>query len=137
MVDLKNCSQCGRLFGNDGKNDLCKKCRSEEDNEFKKVKEYLWENPNSTVNEVHEDTGVKKELILKFINEGRLEAEGLNIGDESACERCGKSISRGKYCYKCQQTILDGIKDNMKQKKEKKDKGKGMFIKNRINKKKD
>ena len=137
MVELKNCGECGRLFGYDGENELCKKCRNEEENEFKKVKEYLWKHPNSSIDEVHEETKVKKETIIKFLKEGRLAAEGLDISLELSCERCGTSITKGRYCYDCQQKIINGFKEIGRENKKEKSAQEKMFIQDRIKEKKE
>ena len=143
MVELKNCEKCGRLFGYEGNSEKCKKCRNKEEDQFKKVKEFLWKNPNSSLDEIHNNTDVKKELIFRFLNEGRLAAEGLNVNLQMSCERCGKSISKGRYCVKCQQVLIKGFKKDKKDKKDnkkgngkQKKLGKEMFLKDRINSRK-
>ncbi len=140
MVELKNCVNCGRLFGYEGRYEKCKKCRDEQEDEFKKVKEFLWKNPGSSIEKIHKNTGVKKNLILRFANEGRLTVEGLDIGNELTCERCGKSISKGRFCLECQQVLIDGFKKDKKKRKKEKDNRKNtdekMFLKDRIKKRK-
>ena len=136
-MDLKNCSECGRVFADDGVHDLCERCRDSEKEKYKKVKEFLWDNPNSSVNKVHQETGVEKELIIKFVKDGRLISDGLNLDYQVHCERCGKTIESGKYCEQCKQILVDGFHSGKnkkkKSKKKKKDSSKEMYIKDRIN----
>lgn len=136
-MSLKNCPRCGRLFAADG-NKLCPVCREEEENDFEQVKDYLWDNPNSTIEEVHEETGVERDTIIKFIKEDRLLAEGLDIDFELECERCGAPITHGRFCDKCQQELAEGFspgkgKSDRKKKKKAREK---MYLKDRINKRK-
>ena len=134
-MELRNCEKCGQLFTYDGIHKLCPNCREEEEDKFKKVKDYLWENPNSTINKVSEETGVDREIIVKFVKEDRLASEGLEIEtEELKCERCGASISHGTLCDKCRKELINGFSSKSKKesKKKKKDSKDDMFIKNRI-----
>jgi len=72
---LKKCSNCGTLFNDQASNnqheDLCPLCFREERKEFVKVRDYLWSNPGADLEELHAKTGVPKQLIQKFIRQGR------------------------------------------------------------------
>lgn len=109
-LKLKNCPQCGKLFAVKGGHKLCYVCRTGEENDFQKVKEYLWENPNATIELVHEETGVSRERIIKFIREDRLIAEGLHLDFFLECERCGQLIDHGRFCKTCQGELISGFK---------------------------
>lgn len=138
-MELKNCPHCGKLFAYDGQHKLCKVCRKEEDDDFQKVKEYLWDNPHATIEEVYEETGVERELIIKFVKEDRLIAEGIDVDFMLECERCGASISRGRYCEKCQQELKEGFSADFKKKEKTSDRREKdkMYIKDRIRKRKE
>lgn len=98
-LDLTNCKKCGRAFMSDGNVD-CKRCRGGSEDEYRIVKEYVYDNPGATIIEVHEATDVPEKRILQYLREGRLE-----ITDDSNfvldCQRCGVGIKSGKYCDKC------------------------------------
>ena len=99
-MDLKNCEKCGRAFVHPTSK-LCSRCNSiSEEEEFKKVKLYLYDNPGATIVEVSEATGVSEKMILKFLREERIEIreEDNMVLD---CERCGKPIRSGKFCESC------------------------------------
>ncbi len=117
-MDLRNCPHCGKLFAYDGSYKLCNVCRNDEEEDFQKVKNYLWDNPNATIEEVHIETDVKREMIIKFVHDGRLLADGINFNFMLECDRCGKSIVSGKYCSKCQQDLINGFSKTAKRSKE-------------------
>ncbi len=139
-MDIKSCLKCGKLFAYDGKHKICDVCRKSEEDDYQKVKDYLWENPKSTITKVHEETGVEKEKILKFIKDDRLIADGIDAENLLECERCGIPIMSGRYCVSCQQELIDGFGSGLsknKKKKEdekKKDAEDRMFIVDRMKK---
>ncbi len=96
--DLRNCSICGRLYAYQGR-DICSKCLEKEDDEYAIVRRYVRDYPGASVLEVSEATGVEEEKILQFLRDGRLISRGMSYAAE--CERCGKSISGGRYCGNC------------------------------------
>ncbi len=123
-MDIRNCPHCGKLFAFDGKNKLCPVCRNSEEDDYQKVKDFLWDHPNASIEEVHIATEVERELIIKFVRDGRLVAEGIDFDFMIECERCGQPIMSGRFCAKCQQDLIDGFSssNSKKEKNEKKDK---------------
>lgn len=113
---LKKCKECGKLFSPENDEDLCPVCRNSEDEKYEKVKAYLWDNPNATVSEVHEETEVERELIIKFVKEGRLIADGLDVDVKVDCESCQKQIDGGKYCDRCKQNFVEELSDKDRKK---------------------
>lgn len=109
MGELKNCKKCGRMFSSINGQLFCSKCRTDDEDDFKVVREYIYDNPNSTVHDVHEATEVAEEVILKFLRQGRLVLKGEGVGLE--CERCGKSINSGRFCDKCAHELKSGFKN--------------------------
>lgn len=98
-MELRNCSKCGRVFAYNGI-DVCSRCISNDEDDFKRVKEYLYDNPGATVSEVSEATRVTEKQILRYLRENRIEIREENnyLLD---CERCGKSIRSGRFCDEC------------------------------------
>ena len=98
-MNVRNCSRCGMIYAYDGFN-ICLKCRRDDEEDFKKVREYIDENPGANITEVSEKTEVDSKKIISFLKQGRLE-----IQDENnmllSCERCGTSIKTGRFCEKC------------------------------------
>lgn len=134
-MKLINCKECGKLFSSTGKK-VCPDCRQSEEEKFEKVKDYLWDNPNSTALKVAKETGVEKELIIKFMREDRLAAEGLLIDYTLKCKRCAKEIKSGIFCKSCRAKMINDFGEGEKGEEPKKTKkskdSKGMFLKNRF-----
>jgi flagellar operon protein (TIGR03826 family) len=97
-ASLRNCPECGRIFGYMGRN-LCPDCMNKEEEEFQTVRKYVRDHPGAGVFEVAEATGIDEEKILQFLRDGRLQSRGFQNTLE--CERCGKKITAGRYCDNC------------------------------------
>ncbi len=110
MKDIRNCKECGRLFQYDGISKLCYRCRKKDDEDFRKVKDYIYEHPKSTIHEVADETEVSRDKILRYLREGRLEIVGDNPGLILDCEMCGKPIRTGRYCNECATNMERGFK---------------------------
>jgi hypothetical protein len=67
-MTLINCKECGNLVLKN-KTDYCPNCQAERDNTFSKVRNYLRVNPQSTVWEISQKTGVPLAQILQFNKE--------------------------------------------------------------------
>ena len=132
MMDLINCKECGKLFSSAGPK-VCPDCRQSEEEKFEIVKEYLWENPNSTVKKVNEDTGIDEDLIIKFMREDRLASEGLIIDYTLECKRCGAEIKTGIFCDSCRSKMISDFNQGDEPEEKKKKKGsQEMFLKERF-----
>jgi len=120
MPDVRNCRRCGRMYNYLGGPPICIDCKNADEEVFKKVKEYLYENPGATLAQVSMDLEVSVEKIKMFLKEGRLEiTEGSNIILE--CERCGKSIKTGRFCDACQNQVGNDIMGTAVRKAEKRE----------------
>ncbi len=100
--DLRNCSICGRVYAYQGRN-MCNKCLEKEDDDYAIVRRYVREHPGASVAEVAEATEIDEDKILQFLRDGRLITRGMSY--TTMCERCGKTISSGKYCDSCLQQL--------------------------------
>ncbi|MEZ0537215.1 TIGR03826 family flagellar region protein [Caldicellulosiruptoraceae bacterium PP1] len=102
-MNVRNCKRCGRVYLYNG-SPICPQCQKEEEEDFKKVKDYLYDHPGASLPEVAKATGVSPDKILRFLKEERLEIIGeSNIVLE--CERCGKSIKTGRLCEDCKNEV--------------------------------
>lgn len=135
MGELVNCGKCGRMFSSENGQKFCSKCRNSDEDDFMIVREYIYDNPNSTASEVSDETGVDEAKILKFLRQGKLELKGEGVG--YPCERCGKSIKTGKFCDACSMELKNeiskafgiGSNGSSNASKEEKKKAMGMHIK--------
>ncbi|WP_026479006.1 TIGR03826 family flagellar region protein [Alkaliphilus transvaalensis] len=111
-MDLRNCTKCGRAFAFTGL-DVCSRCSTDDEADFRKVKEYLYDHPGATVTEVSEETGVSERQILRYLRESRIE-----IREENNCllhcERCDKSIRSGRFCDECAAALKKEFKSVLK-----------------------
>lgn len=106
MANLRNCSQCGRLFPYAGRN-ICGNCLEKEEEEYQLVRKYVRDHPGAGVLEVAEATEVEHDKILQFLRDGRLKSKGMTTS--LTCERCGIAISNGRWCDKCTQQVKSEI----------------------------
>ncbi len=108
-MNLKNCRECGRMFqANFIGQKLCQRCGQSEDDQFLKVREYIYDHPGSSVVDVSNSMEVEEELILKWLREGRLTLKGQGVG--YPCDKCKELIQTGKYCAKCASKISQDLK---------------------------
>ncbi|AZR73905.1 hypothetical protein BBF96_11195 [Anoxybacter fermentans] len=115
-MQLKNCIECGKVFVHPTMN-ICSECYEEEEKDFEKVKEYLWDKASASIDEIHKMTGVSKKRIIKFIKSGRITAGELNFENVLTCESCGEPIKEGRYCKKCSERLFKGLTEGLEEKK--------------------
>jgi len=134
-LTIRNCKRCGQIYHYDDIHKICPNCRKKEEEDFEKVKGYLNENPNSSINKVSKETGVAKKIIIEFIKNNRLIAEDLKIDVSIRCKRCGQEITHGKYCDQCVEKFkneLENIKEIKEDKLENSWRRKNMHLADRI-----
>lgn len=102
---VKNCPVCGRIFNDLNIYEVCASCYTENEEEFKKVKEYLYDFPNQNIVQVSEATGVSIEKIKRFLRNERLVAVNNSSTSLLDCRHCGKPIQNGNYCDECKKQI--------------------------------
>lgn len=99
---IKKCKGCGCLFDMYSM-PFCNKCMQEMDEKYKVVRDYLYENPNATVEQVNRDTETPEWIIMYFLREGRLSMA--NASGYLRCEQCGKAVTSGRVCPECAKRI--------------------------------
>ena len=100
MAEIRNCPRCGKIFTCFGR-PICNGCIETEENEFKIVKEYIYDNPGATISEVSQETEVSIDKIMRFLREERLEIRSENSNLLLECEKCGRAINSGRFCENC------------------------------------
>jgi|SaaInl4_135m_RNA_FD_contig_81_418892_length_4186_multi_4_in_0_out_0_2 uncharacterized protein len=71
-MPIATCENCGETVNLPLGTELCQKCRLEEIEIFRSVREYVWEHPGCTVEEVAKETEIRERVILRFVRQGRL-----------------------------------------------------------------
>jgi flagellar operon protein (TIGR03826 family) len=111
-MEVRNCKRCGKMFQFIGSY-ICMNCIRQDDEDFRKIKEYVLDHPGVSPVDVSEATGIDIKTISRFLREGRLEAEGLDLAvDESGmvCENCRRPIKSGRFCESCAHNLQQQFK---------------------------
>ncbi|MBQ8280018.1 MAG: flagellar protein [Roseburia sp.] len=107
-MDVKNCKGCNRLFQYIGGVPLCPACREALEDKFAEVKEYIYQNPGTSINQVAEATDVSTKQIKQWIREDRLVLSEASP-DGILCEHCGVPICSGRFCDKCKNQMASSF----------------------------
>lgn len=87
----------------------CPKCGREYLDDYGKVKHYLEEHGPCSYAEVIEATGVDSEVVLNFLETGKVEIpEGSTY--YLSCQSCGCSLKYGRYCPDCMRKTTTDLK---------------------------
>lgn len=73
MAELKQCKECKCTYQYVNSEQLCLSCSQKNESEFRRIKEFLRQNPKSSVSMVASALDINVSVIQKFIEEGRLE----------------------------------------------------------------
>ncbi|MGE5373244.1 MAG: TIGR03826 family flagellar region protein [Solirubrobacterales bacterium] len=109
---MRNCPRCDALFGYVGK-PLCRKCLDAEEDQFKKVRTYVRDHPGATVTQTAEACEVDEEMIIRYLREGRLISKALKASVSITCERCGATISEGRFCRSCAVKLNNALQNSI------------------------
>ncbi len=104
------CQRCHRMFQRIGLENVCPVCAPLDEEDFRKIKEFLQMYPGASSNEVMRHTGVSLRQIKRYLKEERLEIVGDNKGF-LRCELCGKPLNSGRFCELC---YREGISRELK-----------------------
>ncbi|HWQ62258.1 MAG TPA: flagellar protein [Negativicutes bacterium] len=96
-----NCKDCGKVCAS-RHSELCADCYKLTRQAEVKVSEYLDDNPGSTMEEIHQATGVERHIIMGMIRNGIIAAGAVKY----PCENCRELIDRGRLCVKCAAQVL-------------------------------
>ena len=111
-MDIRKCSRCGKLFNILVPGEIfCPDCKKKSEEEFRIVKNFVWDHPGVTIHQVSEETGVDKKYIKQWLREDRLQLSDDAVDLELTCERCGKPITSGRYCPECRVANLHAVQE--------------------------
>lgn len=111
MPDVRNCRRCGKIFNYIGGPPICPVCKQADEEDFKRVKQYLYDNPGATISQVSTELEVSVEKIKRFLREGRLEIVNDDGNFILECERCGKAIKSGRFCNDCERDMTRELQE--------------------------
>lgn len=111
--ETKICARCKRMFTYLGYGHFyCPTCRKVDEEDFSKVKNYIYDNGTASAQEVSEATGISLERINQYLREGRLEIpEGSPIFIK--CEMCSIDIRSGRLCPACASKLTHAMRVTM------------------------
>ncbi|MEE1008498.1 MAG: flagellar protein [Agathobacter sp.] len=111
-MEVINCRNCGRIFNAESNERICPLCKKKAEEKFQEVKAYIEENPGASVEAVSKELSVSVKQIKKWIKEERLVLADGSLGG-IICEKCGKSISTGRFCENCKKRMSDALQDSI------------------------
>ena len=111
--ETKICDRCGRIFLYYGFGHYyCPACKILDEEDFTKVKDYIYDHGVASALEVSENTGISLDRINQYLREGRLE-----IPEESPifikCEMCSTDIRSGRLCQECASKLSHAMRIEM------------------------
>lgn len=113
-MEVKNCKDCGRLFNYLGGNPLCPECVRKLDDKFAQVKQYIYDNPRASLQQVSEDNEVSVAQLRTWVRQEKLEfTEASLVGLN--CEKCGAMIRSGRFCASCKMKIGETLSNAYRQ----------------------
>lgn len=105
-MEVKACRRCRALFHHVVGPQLCQKCIRKDEEDFARVKEYLYDNPGASMTTVCEELDVTVRQVQQYLRDGRLTvSKDSPIGIE--CERCNTRIQTGRYCDACRASMTN------------------------------
>jgi len=91
------------------------------DESFMKVRDYIYDNEDASIEEVAKKTEVPASLIMQLLRDGRLQLRGPGGEGALVCEVCKCAIESGRMCLSCQKDISKTVQDSIKQPEPKKE----------------
>lgn len=107
-MDVRNCSKCGRLFNYICGQSICDACKERLEDDFQRVKDYIWENPKANMQDICEVNDVTTNQIRQWIREERLQLTP-DSPVQLQCENCGNNILTGRFCQECKNKMARGL----------------------------
>ena len=103
-MNIIQCKLCNKPFQSLGAR-TCPDCLQKIDRDFITVRDYIYDNPDSKIDKVVEDTGVEKAVILHLLKEGRLTLDTPDAEGMLVCYVCKKPITSGRMCKECKEKV--------------------------------
>jgi len=112
-MNIVQCKMCKKPFHSLG-GKMCPDCLKQIDLDFITVRDYIYENHNTRIEKVSEETGVEKSVIMYLLKEGRLTLDNPDSEGMLLCELCKKPVATGRMCAECKEEIASAMDKNVK-----------------------
>lgn len=116
-MNVRNCRKCGKLFNYVSGAPVCPACKDALEKKFQEVKKYVQENKGVTIHDVVENCEVESQQVHQWVREERLEFSGEGVTGIT-CEKCGATISTGRFCQKCKNEMTANLSSALPKKAE-------------------
>lgn len=107
-MEVTNCRDCGRLFNYISGPRRCPECQKKLEEKFQQVKEFLRQNPDSSISQTATENDVSVKQIKQWIREERLVISN-GMAEGIVCETCGKPIRTGRFCEACKKNMVQDL----------------------------
>lgn len=114
-MELRTCSDCGRIFHNKFNEQNCPSCMSLKQDEIKRLARFFMQNSKATIQEASTQLSIDINNIISYLRDEKIELPALS-DDSIECKRCGKQIKVGKYCNPCKAELINGLNSNLNKK---------------------
>ena len=111
-MNIIQCKICNKPFQSLG-GTTCPDCIAKIDKDFMLVRDYIYDNPSSKINEVSEETGVEKTVILHLLREGRLILDNPDSDGALLCDICKTPIATGRMCKDCKSKVAAEMSNSL------------------------
>ena len=114
-MNIMQCTFCKKPFQSLGRK-ICPDCLEQIDKDFLVVRDYIYDNKQTDIDTVSDETGVSKQIILYLLREGRLILDDPKGGGSAlTCELCKKPINSGKLCKGCMENVASTMQKSYNQ----------------------
>lgn len=110
---IRVCPHCQRPFSQLRNEEVCLACMAKGEDEFRRIKEYLYEHPGASATELVQRLGVTIRQIQHYLREDRLEVVGEGYTGLT-CDKCGKPLKTGRMCEHCEKEVASQKRQEFK-----------------------
>lgn len=109
-LNVRQCKTCRKLFQYQGAPN-CPACTIELDKKFEDVRNYMYDNPKSTIEIICEQCEVEHQQVTEWLREGRLILNS-DAASLLTCTACGAPIRGGRMCDKCAGSVRNQLSES-------------------------
>ena len=96
------CSMCRNEFYTTDLSKVCPSCVMTEKVRYSEIRDYIYNNPGTTVDYLVNNFGVTRQTIKRYLKDCKLEISDKELGHFLMCESCRMPINTGRYCTRCE-----------------------------------